>query len=64
MLSADFIARVLMHHRVIVVTSDKMREKILEMKMEHAETLTEALAMAGEGTLTVIPDGVSLIVTK
>ena len=61
---SQILARVLMHHRVIVVTSDKMREKILEMKMEHAETLPEALTMAGEGTLTVIPDGVSLIVTK
>ena len=51
-----------MHHRVIVVTGAKMREKILEMKMEHAETLEEALAMAGEGNLTVIPDGVSIMV--
>ena len=59
---SQILARVLMHHRVIVVTGAKMRERILEMKMEHAETLEEALAMAGEGTLTVIPDGVSIMV--
>lgn len=52
----------LTHHRVIVVTGVKMREKILEMKMEHAETLEEALRMAGDGSLTVIPDGVSIMV--
>jgi len=59
---SQILARVLMHHRVIVVTGAKMREKILEMKMEHAETLEEALAMAGKGSLTVIPDGVSIMV--
>ena len=59
---SQILARVLMHHRVIVVTGAKMREKIPEMKMEHAETLEKALSMAGEGRLTVIPDGVSIMV--
>ena len=59
---SQILARVLTHHRVIVVTGVKMREKILEMKMEHAETLEEALRMAGDGSLTVIPDGVSIMV--
>ena len=59
---SQILARVLMHHRVIVVTGEKMRKQILEMKMEHAQTLDEALRMAGNGSLTVIPDGVSIMV--
>lgn len=59
---SQILARVLMRHRVIVVTGSKMRQQILEMKMEHAETLEDALRMAGEGEVTVIPDGVSIMV--
>ena len=56
------LCRILMHHPVIVVTRPEMREAIEEMKMTYAPTLESALEMAGQGEVTVIPDGVSVIV--
>ena len=64
----QILARILMKHRVIFVTRGELAQTIREMKMEYAETLEEALAMArksvGEqGTVTVIPNGISVIVS-
>lgn len=56
----QILCRVLMHNRVIFVTRKEMEPVILSMKMEYAETLTSALEMAGKGSVTVIPDGVSV----
>ena len=48
---------------------EEVRQIVRDMKMEYAETLEEALAMAREtvgktGTVTVIPNGISVIVNK
>ena len=39
-----------------------MEQYIKEMKMEYAPDLETALEMAGEGSVTVIPDGVSVCI--
>jgi nickel-dependent lactate racemase len=56
-----------MKHRVIFVSRKELAGTIREMKMDYAETLEEALAMAREtvgesGTVTAIPNGISVIV--
>ena len=56
-----------MKHRVIFVTRREMAQTVRDMKMEYAETLEEALAMAREtvgeaGTITAIPNGISVMV--
>ena len=58
----QILCRVLKEHRVIFVTRPEMRKVIEEMKMEYAVDLETALQMAGEGTLTVIPDGVGVCI--
>ena len=57
-----------MKHRVIFVTRPELAETIREMKMEYAETLGQALAMARESVgerpaVTAIPNGISVIVS-
>ena len=59
---SQILCRILMRHRVIFVTRPEMRKTIREMKMEYAETLEKALEMAGSGEITVIPDGVSVMI--
>ena len=64
----QILARILMKHRVIFVTRPELAETIREMKMEYAETLEQALAMARESvgerpTVTAIPNGISVIVS-
>lgn len=58
---SQILARILMHCRVIFVSSPEVADAVREMKMEYAETIEEALAMAGEGSITVIPNGISVI---
>ncbi len=58
----QILCRVLKEHRVIFVTRPEMRQIIEEMKMEYAPDLDTALQMAGEGTITAIPDGVSVCI--
>lgn len=58
----QILCRVLKEHRVIFVTRPEMQKVIEEMKMEYAADLETALQMAGEGTLTVIPDGVGVCI--
>jgi len=63
---SQILARILRKHTVIVVTRSEMRRIVEDMKMRYAPTLDEALALAGavDGgkSLTVIPNGISVIV--
>ena len=58
----QILCRILMKHRVIFVTRPEMEKPIRDMKMEYAPDVDTALAMAGGGRLTVIPDGVGVCV--
>ena len=58
----QILCRVLKDHRVIFVTRPGMKAYIEQMKMEYAPDLDAALNMAGAGTMTVIPDGVSVCI--
>ncbi len=60
----QILCRVLMKHRVIFVTRPEMKKPIQEMKMEYAPDLQTALHMAGNGEITVIPDGVSVCICE
>jgi len=65
---AQILARVLMKHKVIMVTDTKNHGIVRDMHMTPASTIQEALsiaeAMVGhDSTINVIPDGVSVIVT-
>ncbi|MCL6635847.1 MAG: nickel-dependent lactate racemase [Peptococcaceae bacterium] len=64
---SQILARILIKHPVIVVTDQCEPDLITGMKMMHAVTFAQALEMAdrikGRGaTITVIPDGVSVVV--
>lgn len=59
---AQILCRVLSKHRVIFVTRPEMRTVIHEMKMEYAPDLETALKMAGEGEITVVPNGISICI--
>lgn len=60
----QILCRILMKHRVILVTRAEMEAAVREMKMEYAPNLETALDMAGNGTVTVVPDGVSVCVCQ
>ena len=60
----QILCRVLKDHRVIFVTRPGMKDYIEDMKMEFAPDLETAMKMAGEGSVTVIPDGVSVCICK
>ena len=56
-------------HRVIFVTEPSQRRTILDMKMEWAPDINEALAMARsekgpDAHLVVIPNGISVMVRE
>ena len=62
---SQILARILMKHTVIMVTRPELKTMVEEMKMKYAASPEEALAMAramGKQTLTVIPNGISVIV--
>lgn len=64
---AQILCRILSNYKVIVVTDMCDPEMIRKMHMEHAKTFDEALARAFElkgrnATVSLIPDGVSVIV--
>jgi len=66
---AQILARILCRHRVIMVSEPAMRDTILSMHMEYADSLPEAIERAGQLTspdagIAVIPDGVAVIVEK
>lgn len=61
------LARVLMKHRVIMVTAPEQRKFVEEMKMEWAPTANDALARAidakgSSAHLVAIPNGISVMV--
>lgn len=65
----QILARVLSRHKVIMVSSDCDSAIIKSMHMEHAFTLDEAIKkafnyMEDNAKVSVIPDGVSVIVEK
>lgn len=64
---SQILARILIKHKVILVSDPKNKEMIEDMFMIYAETPEEALKIARsikgeEASVTVIPDGVSVIV--
>jgi nickel-dependent lactate racemase len=64
---SQILARILKKHTVIFVTRRELAETIRNMKMEYAPSIEEALKKAralkgAEASLTVIPNGVSMIV--
>lgn len=62
---SQILARILIHHTVIFVTRPEIKDIVEDMKMLYAPTLEDALAMArgmGKESLTVIPNGISVIV--
>ena len=61
---SQILARILDHHRVILVTRPGLKEIVENMKMTYAGSLDEALSIAGSGEITWIPNGVSLVVTE
>ena len=64
---SQILARILIHFNLIVVTRPGMRQIVEDMKMTWAGTLEDAVAMAkarGGKSLTVIPNGISVIVKE
>ena len=62
---SQILARILRKHRVIFVTRPEMRGMIEDMKMTYASTIEEAVLLArswGKRSITVIPNGISVIV--
>jgi len=65
----QILARILSRNKVILVSSDCDPAMIKSMHMEHAFTLDEAITrafsyMGADAKISVIPDGVSVIVEK
>ena len=65
----QILARILERHHVYFVAKPELREVITEMKMEYVPSLEEAYRRAraekGEqASLTVIPNGISLIIQR
>ncbi|RKD30159.1 nickel-dependent lactate racemase [Lacrimispora algidixylanolytica] len=64
---SQILCRILLKHKVIMVTKAP-KEMVCDMQMDYADTVEEAISMADDylnktdGKITVIPDGVSVIV--
>jgi len=63
----QILARIMCKHRIIFVTDPSHRQATLDMKLEWAATVDEAMAMAREAKgeeahLVVIPNGISVMV--
>lgn len=66
---SQILARILMRHRVIFVAPERQKGLLHDMKLDWAKDLSSAMEMAKNETgpdasVTVIPNGVSVIVTK
>lgn len=62
---SQILARILKKHTVIFVTRPELKETVEDMKMMYAPDLDSAVEMAknmGKKTVTVIPNGISVIV--
>lgn len=62
----QMLVRVLVRHRVILVTRPALRGMVREMKMDYAPSLDEALRMAMQGRgpethILAVPDGIGVI---
>ena len=64
----QILVRIMKKHHVILVCDEKNRTVVQEMKMEYAADLEEAMQKAASAlgsteaaSITVIPDGVSVI---
>ena len=66
---SQILCRILLKYKVIMVTNAP-EQMIKDMHMDYAKSVDEAIAMADEylgsnnEKITVIPDGVSVIVRK
>ena len=61
---SQILCRILSKHRAIFVTRPELRGMVEDLKMTYAPDIPSALALArswGKESLTVIPDGVSVI---
>ena len=64
---SQILARILMNYKVIMVTRPALKTMVEEMKMTYASTLEEALKIANpdnDKSITVIPNGISVIVSE
>lgn len=66
---SQILARVMMKHQVIIVSSPKSASMVRNMKMKYASSVDKALEMADEivgknASISVLPDGVSTIIKK
>ena len=64
---SQIMARILIKFKVIMVTRPELKTMVEEMKMLYAPSLDEAIAMAkamGKESITVIPNGISVIVSE
>ena len=62
---SQILARILNKFTVIMVTRPELETMVTEMKMKYAPSLEAAMAMAkamGKESVTVIPNGISVIV--
>ncbi|MTV50301.1 nickel-dependent lactate racemase [Heliobacillus mobilis] len=64
---SQILCRLLIKHKIIMVTDPKWAQAVRDMHLDYAETLEKALAKAKavkgeEAEITVIPDGVGVIV--
>ncbi|WP_207732365.1 nickel-dependent lactate racemase [Heliobacterium chlorum] len=64
---SQILCRLLIKHKIIMVTDPKWAQTIRDMHLDYTETLEEAIAKAKavkgeEAEITVIPDGVGVIV--
>ena len=64
---SQILARILIKHKVIFVSRPEMKNMIEDMKMVYTASLDEAVALAkswGKESVTVIPNGISVIVKE
>lgn len=64
---SQVLARILKNFTVILVTRPELKNMVEEMKMTYAESLPQAIDMAramGKESITVIPNGISVIVRE
>lgn len=64
---SQILARMLKKHTIVMVTRPELKTMVEEMKMRYAPTLEDALALArslGKKSLTIIPNGISVIVSE
>ena len=62
----QMLVRVLVKHRVIMVTRPELAEMVHDLKMDYAPSMEEALKMAyayrGEDAhLVILPDGIAVV---